>query len=442
MMVVKQGLIFKAGNYPDKGLSMTPAEVKAMAMNFTPVPNDLNHKTTLRRLDSKLGRVTEVTADDRGHLFAKVEMPEWLNDQIGKDEATGEAVPIGVSCVIDKVTKRLKKLAFTDDPRVEEAAVFAAFSKANPEEAAEIAGFTLDDNDEDVVTIEGGQLAEFAPRKTDKTYDGQSVHQSLHDMAARAGGVCNPTAEFHSSQELKGIQQIHDTAVKYGAKCRILKDGETPSYFNNARENEMSIENENIQKPNESSAMVEFAKTLFGFVRPNASAEVIPPIVESNKEAEFSEEAKRKIAELEDSLAAANQVAEAAKVASAAAFEAGIKAQAAQFADELGIKVPVEREICIAAFSQAIRDDASSQVEVTFSKDAEGKEIKGGRVETLKAAYGSRKSVDLTQEQLDEQATAVLLSNEGGDAGKVIDIAKVKERAAKLAEELNRKGKK
>ena len=468
-MVVRHGLIFKAGNYPQNGrspaLSMTPDEVKAMAANFKPVPVDLNHKTTLKGIDEELGQVTAVTADESGRMFARLEIPEWLNNLVGKDKKTGKPIPIKVSSTILTKSKRLAKVALTDDPVISDAAVFAAFSQAHPEKAAQIEAVDLsevaDSDEEEVTVFADGEVVEFAPRKKFKTYDGQSVLQSLHDIAARSGAVCSPnepTAEFHSSQELASIQSMHDTAVAGGAVCRVLKDGQVamPACFSEStKEIEMSQENVQVAKANEASAIELIGKMFAHFsgqpkteAAPATPANPVVPAPASTTAAsatvELSQEAKDKIEKLEADLAAANAAAEEAKTATAAAFETTVSTQAARFADEViqrGAEIPANRDACVAAFAQAIRDDASNQVQATFGKDKEGKEVKGGRVDILNAMYATRKPLELTQEQLDEQATTALLSNDGGNKNIVngIDIEKVKERARKHAESLRRK---
>jgi hypothetical protein len=317
-----------------------------------------------------------------------------------------------------------------------------------------------DPDEEEVTVFADGEVVEFAPRKKFKTYDGQSVLQSLHDIAARSGAVCSPnepTAEFHSSQELASIQSMHDTAVAGGAVCRVLKDGQVamPACFSEStKEIEMSQENVQVAKANEASAIELIGKMFAHFssqpkteaapATPNASVIPAPAAPVASATVELSQEAKDKIAQLEADLAAANQAAEEAKTATAAAFESTVSTQAARFADEViqrGAEIPANRDACVAAFAQAIRDDAANQVEATFGKDKEGKDVKGGRVDILKAMYATRKPLELTQEQLDEQATTALLSNDGGNKNIVngIDIEKVKERARKHAESLRRK---
>jgi hypothetical protein len=406
-MVVKEGVIFKAGSYPQRGLTMTPDEVKAMAANFKPVPIDLNHKTTLRGIDSRCGYLTSVTPSDDGKvLFGRIEIPEWLNDLVGKDEKTGQPIPVKVSSTILLKSKRLAKLALTDSPVVDDAAVFAAFSKAHPDEAATV---TIES---EPVSIDESNNAEFA--------------------------------EFESD-ELK-------EAVPVCAACKALKDGQVakPTRFSKTEENEMSVNNEKgiVESILEfATKAIEKAEAKTVEVPTPTPAPVIPPAapVTEPKTAELSDEAKAQIAELQEQVRLAQEALAAKDASDKAAFAASVDVKAAAFADELiksGAELPANKETCVALFAQAIRDDAASQTEVTFGKDSEGKEVKGGRVDALKALYASRTPANLTQEQLNAGATAALLSNSGGEELKGVDTEKVKERALKLAEQLNRRNRK
>jgi hypothetical protein len=181
--IVRRGLIFRAGDYPDKQYSMTAAELVDAAKDFRPVPIDLSHTSTV--LDGHLGSLFEVEAKG-DELHGSVRMPRWLDSLL-------DAGRRKVSCYWDRETKRLQKLSIVPNPRIEDAVLMAAFANG------------------------------------EHTYQGTSVIQSLHDDAARAGAVCKASnsrkaSQFHSSSELSAIQAIHDTAVAGGAQCSIIPE--------------------------------------------------------------------------------------------------------------------------------------------------------------------------------------------------------------------------
>lgn len=194
--VLRHGLVFKAGDYPDKDYSMTAEEIDAAVSNFRPpVPIDLSHTDTL--LDGGIGDVIGLEAKD-GKLFASVRIDKRVDDIVNE---LGRKLK--VSCYWDRATKMLNRLSLVPSPRIEDAVLMAAF--ANEEH----------------------------------TYQGTSVIQSLHDDAARAGAVCKASnsrkaSQFHSSTELSAIQAIHDAAVAGGAQCSIIPE-RPRSIFGSAR---------------------------------------------------------------------------------------------------------------------------------------------------------------------------------------------------------------
>jgi hypothetical protein len=189
-IVVRRGLLFRAGDYPDKKFQMSAEELSAAAEAFTaPVPVDLEHTPTI--LDGKLGHVADIEAVG-DELFGLVTLPKWLDDAIGDQ-------PRKVSATWYRDDKTLAGLALVLNPRVEDAALLSAF-------------------------------AEFAAKRHD-TPHGRMALQDLHDVAARSGAVCKaPTAKMASRHEANAIQRIHDTAVSSGAACHALKEGASPGY--------------------------------------------------------------------------------------------------------------------------------------------------------------------------------------------------------------------
>lgn len=167
-MVIKEGKIFEAGDYPDKGIAFTPEDLQAAVAAFAPVDLDLEHIPTV--LDGKLGQLQEVkTADDGKTLMGKVAIPEWLDKAVGN-------VPLKVSCTWDRASKKLAKLALVLQPRVSDAAIMSAF-------------------------------AEFAGKRH-SAQDEQDL-QSVHDAVVRLGAACKK-AEFTNKESKEKKMSFKD----------------------------------------------------------------------------------------------------------------------------------------------------------------------------------------------------------------------------------------
>ncbi|MEN6583045.1 MAG: hypothetical protein ABFD54_11395 [Armatimonadota bacterium] len=119
--VLRTGKIFEAGDYPDKGFSITEEQLARVPATFTPVNNDLEHKPTI--LSGKIGQLRSVVAKGK-ELFGTVAIPKWLNDTIGKD-------PLKVSLAWTKDSKQIIGNALVLNPRIPDAQLMAAFSAAN-----------------------------------------------------------------------------------------------------------------------------------------------------------------------------------------------------------------------------------------------------------------------------------------------------------------------
>jgi hypothetical protein len=121
--VYPNSLLFREGNYADKNYSMTPAEIAAAAASFAPVSVNLEHAPAM--LVGKLGEVRRAYVDPAapGELRGEVAIPTWLDDQLTDAERQ-------VSSEFNRETKMLVGLALTPSPRVEGAALMAAFSNA------------------------------------------------------------------------------------------------------------------------------------------------------------------------------------------------------------------------------------------------------------------------------------------------------------------------
>lgn len=224
---ILSGKLFEPGEYPDKKFSMTLDEMKASAARFKSAKLNDDHNPQSFFTD-KLGEVIAVEVKEN-ELHGTAAFPLWMKEAAGDE-------PIKLSCEWDRQTKDLAAVAVTMNPRVHDAALFAAFSS---EMAAAISApdaenkVSLELDEANFKTTEGRAFFStvFASFAKKKTYEGQSILQSVHDTTARAGAVCNikeGVSNFHTSAELNRIQELHDIATKGGASCS--KGDGKPSY--------------------------------------------------------------------------------------------------------------------------------------------------------------------------------------------------------------------
>lgn len=142
------GLIFRAGNYPDKGVNVTSEDLKAIVAGFpsegVPVMSEHTDSligTAMQKDGACLKRVW--TANGGTELHGEIETPGWL------DYALRE-VTKSVSVGLDATKQFLHEISLVLNPRVADAAVFAAaltftaspefidFRRDRPEAAAAI----------------------------------------------------------------------------------------------------------------------------------------------------------------------------------------------------------------------------------------------------------------------------------------------------------------
>ena len=378
-MVLRRGKIFEAGDYPDKAYSMTPEELLAAVADFAPVPLDLEHTPTV--LDGKLGELRAVElGDDAWSLYGTVALPQWLDEQLG-----GECK---VSCTWDRNAKRVTKLALVNNPRVPDAAIMAAFAAAQGRHDTADGQFTLQ-MIHDMAARAGAicdqgnasrSPGDVLPTTFNSRHEADAM-QSIHDHAAAHGASCSAinqdaarmaltTAAFvakrHSAADAKDIQQMHDLTVKQGAQCAD-PDGDADDQPKGAGMSD--------QKP---SRMDRFMKWL------NGESESIE-FTESKQEAQTTpqpdaekEQMKAQLAELR---------AERTREKAVAFAEGEIRA---------GRALPAERAAIIAQYVQAASDDAAHGGVVTFADN----QTTGTRVEALAALFAARVPHQLTGARL------------------------------------------
>ncbi len=372
-LVVRRGPIFKLGAYPDKQFALDLAEAQRAVTAFQPVPIDSEHKESV--FDGKLGQLQQIEL--KGDvLYGSIAVPPWLHDLFPNE-------PLPVSTTWSRAPeKQIIGLALAKHPRVSEAAMMAAFSAA--------AGERHD------------------------TYDGQDLHQAIHDMAARHGAICNAPAAMVSQHEATGLQAIHDTTIEHGARCSAVGQmafSEALALFAGKRHSGTDQQHLDAahaaivkagatcaatmskeQPMDEEQQRQGMLAWLFGTGKKPA-AEVTPAAFQATGQLasavgtlqipDDSAEVKRLKAELAKSQAER------------------ITSDATHFADkQIGDHraLPAERESIIAAFTQAAQDDSAHGV-VTF----EGGKTQS-RVEQFKAMFAARPAHTLTTELVKTQA--------------------------------------
>lgn len=401
--VVKTGLIFRAGDYPDKKFQMSPEEIIVAESEFQSAPLDIEHNKSI--FDGKLGELKAIKASEDGNnLYGAAVIPKWLNDVIGTD-------PIKVSCTWNRESKKLEKLALVTNPRVSDAALMAAFSKHE---------ITQGKPTEEVVTEFLTWFAETSDK--DQTWDGQDLLQSIHNMAARSGAVCTKaemsTEDFVSKDEAKGIQAIHDLTIKKGAKCNF-KDSMRSYYSEDISENNKNGVNMNLKEKllelinsfkDEASDISDNAESVENKQTPNNEVKELEAKVAEYKNQLDALKSEKDALEADKAKAELQKQVEELK-------EKVANETASNFANEMVISeklLPTEVNSFVALFKQLAKDDENS--EVVFGNDTKG------RLEALKNFIAQRTVTKLTDEKL---ADAVVLSAE--TANEAVDLKKVAE---------------
>lgn len=217
--VIREGLIFESGDYPDKKFQLSPEELLAASTDFKPAQLNLEHIKTI--FDGKLGYLSNVKPSKDGlSLYGEAKLPKWFDD-IFNDE------PIKVSCEWNRNTKTIEGLALTTRPRIKDAVLMSKFNEALIEDGEtpiiafnnSLSAFGLKFCDDMMEKME----PEY---DTEKTWTGYDVMQSIHDMCARTGAICvgekDEDADFVSKKESELIQKMHDASIKGGAKCNFM----------------------------------------------------------------------------------------------------------------------------------------------------------------------------------------------------------------------------
>lgn len=392
-VVHRWGKLFEAGDYKAHKFAMTPEEVANVPVHFSPVDLNLQHGPSI--LDGKLGRLEEVEADN-GILFGRVVVPIWLDDAIGDR-------PFTVSTEWDRATKCLDGLAIEIDPQVEDAVMFAAKRSEGrdpeAEEAAELARIQMlpmPGLDQPIVE----KLIETFAKRHD-THSGQSAIQDIHDTAARYGAVCaDPNAKMQSKHESTALQGVHDMMTEHGARCSSKESASMPWMFSaipivrdSSDEKEKGIMSKLADEVRALLARIERGGSGGGDEDDEADEKtpVPTPTPASNptETADF----------------AANAEMVRLRNANADLQSRLMQQEAVHFAEKIITEkyaAPSEKDAIVEAYIQAATDDLTSgQVMLSSGK-------KGSRVDKLAALYSNRPKFSLVDERVQGAVHAAL----------------------------------
>src|SRR5579871_3058696 len=121
--VIRQGLFFRCGEYPDREFHLTEEEADAAIAAFTPVNNNVEHYPTL--FDGRLGTVRRLWREGVD-ILAEYCIPRWFHE-------VTQGEPLRTSAEWNRTTKRVLGNAFVLHPRIADAAMMAAFHCLSPE---------------------------------------------------------------------------------------------------------------------------------------------------------------------------------------------------------------------------------------------------------------------------------------------------------------------
>jgi hypothetical protein len=191
-------VVFRAGDYPDKGFKLSPEELREAVEHFNREVRfanfDLEHVPTL--LQNRLGGMTRLKADPDGKTFgASALIPGWFHEEM-------KGRPIPVSAQFHKATKRIKGFALTCDPRLDGTELLASFSMDaagnGPMPPPPQAG---DDGTGGMAASHGNELA-----------------QKIWDAADKAVQDAGGKGEIYSGAYMRWLSKLKALAEQGGAK--------------------------------------------------------------------------------------------------------------------------------------------------------------------------------------------------------------------------------
>lgn len=223
---------FKSATYEFKDGSsyeMTPEEIKIACQKFKPVKIDDNHLSTAVLKSGKFaqdsyfeskggfGKAVEILPSaDFSKFGLKLHVKKWV-DQLHRD-GDGRPTPIPLSCTFSPIEKQLAAVAMTPNPRITEAAMFAAFAAEEDGLAAEF--YSPDQPRDDHGRWDETNAAHGYEKQESKDDSGRTIYG--HE-SGRAVAVNHKTSEWEHKAaggktigKGKGLESLNTHLAKHG----------------------------------------------------------------------------------------------------------------------------------------------------------------------------------------------------------------------------------
>lgn len=168
-MVRYPGVLFEAGDYPDKGVKFDNTDLDNAIDGVVRIPNDLEHKRTI--LSGQLG-FTENLRRVGSQILGDVLVPRWLRDRVGNK--------ISVSLAFNHA-KQVVGNALTWNPRIQAAEVEAAFTEFTQSSGTPGPTKGARNGQVDMSKPEGKGVVRRIIDLLTKAEAGESVEFTLHD---------------------------------------------------------------------------------------------------------------------------------------------------------------------------------------------------------------------------------------------------------------------
>lgn len=188
----KAPVLFRAGDYPDKGFKLTEEELIESVKNFNkPVKMDWEHKGSI--FDGKMGDLVRVEKNADASFSGYFAVPDWFEAIVPEDEQK-------VSIQFDKATKNIVGCAWTSNPRISEAKLVASF---------------MDDDKTN------GQLPEVqdatptpqADATEESDAEGTALFEKIKSLLTAAKSKAN--AKVHSKSYLRSLDDMLEECDEY-----------------------------------------------------------------------------------------------------------------------------------------------------------------------------------------------------------------------------------
>lgn len=213
-------IIFQAGNFPDKGISISEKDLSDRVKNTSPLYFNLEHFDTdpddesigaFDALDGQLGELTKFWIDKEDSSIARAEanIPLWLDENL-KNKGISMEIPFSEGSPFNGA-------AITYSPRIKRAAMF-------------------------------NNLLEFKKKK-EYTAAGLSDMKTIHSIADKHTVVKGSKADMATSHEQEVFSAICQLLQAEGIPCNVLSDSDAESmktgpsygYYNNEGKKKMPL---------------------------------------------------------------------------------------------------------------------------------------------------------------------------------------------------------